>query len=387
MKRQIKLALIDNEQLTLVGILAQELGFEYCWLVAEIIKQQLIDFKTTIIIIHIEHKLALDTDFTHWLIEHYISKIIIFEEQTNIDMLNNVLGQGNGDCLVAPVRKQDLSMAIQRCTLVSKLMEVNNHQFERLRKSNLQIKENNQILQSDLTAGRKLQKGLLPQSPCQFKQLHIEHLIIPSLYLSGDFINYKSVLGRFCLFLLTDVSGHGSASAFVTVMIKQMMERVIRRHIRYKDNEALCTSPQGFFELVNNYLLDNGIEKHVTGIAGMIDTEENVLRFTTAAHFPAPILVVNEEAQFLKHEGKPVGMFPNVEWTIEHLKMDTQFTLYCLSDGVYDVIKGDSMSQKDQFLLQQLAESEPSKQGVCESLGIDMEIEPPDDISILILHE
>ena len=92
-----------------------------------------------------------------------------------------------------------------------------------LEKTNLELQESLRLLKQDQMAGLEVQKSLMPESPLKFGDYEISHSITPSLYLSGDFVGYNFVLGRYLLFYFADVSGHGASSAFVTVLLRFMI--------------------------------------------------------------------------------------------------------------------------------------------------------------------
>ena len=66
------------------------------------------------------------------------------------------------------------------------------------------------MLKQDQLAGLEVQKSLMPESPLTFADYEISHSVTPSLYLSGDFVGYEFVLGRYLVFYFADVSGHGA---------------------------------------------------------------------------------------------------------------------------------------------------------------------------------
>ena len=118
-----------------------------------------------------------------------------------------------------------------------------------LEKANQELQESLRLLKQDQIAGLEVQKSLMPESPLKFGDYEISHSITPSLYLSGDFVGYNFVLGRYLLFYFADVSGHGASSAFVTVLLRFMIGRVIRRHQLEKDYGALAQAPEGLWSI------------------------------------------------------------------------------------------------------------------------------------------
>ena len=254
-----------------------------------------------------------------------------------------------------------------------------------LEKTNLELQESLRLLKQDQMAGLEVQKSLMPEGPLKFGDYEISHSITPSLYLSGDFVGYNFVLGRYLLFYFADVSGHGASSAFVTVLLRFMIGRVIRRHQLEKDYVALAQAPEGLVEHINNQLLATGLGKHLTIVAGSLDTETSKLRYVVGAQQPSPILVTKGHAEYLPGKGKPAGIFEDASWVVEELTLPEKFALVLLSDGVFDLIPDKEIADKEQTLLSYLATSSDNIEKLKESLSVDTVEAPQDDISVLLL--
>ena len=254
-----------------------------------------------------------------------------------------------------------------------------------LKRTNDELQESLRLLKQDQLAGLEVQKSLMPESPLKFGDYEISHSITPSLYLSGDFVGYNFVLDRYLLFYFADVSGHGASSAFVTVLLRFMIGRVIRRHQLEKDYVALAHAPDGLVEHINSQLLATGLGKHLTIVAGSLDTETNTLRYVVGAQQPQPILITDGKADYLPGKGKPVGIFEDANWVIEELALPEEFALVLLSDGVFDLVPDKDLVDKEQTLLRYLAAGSGDINNLKEKLFIDYIEDPQDDISVLLL--
>jgi len=254
-----------------------------------------------------------------------------------------------------------------------------------LEKTNLELQESLRLLKQDQMAGLEVQKSLMPESPLKFGDYEISHSITPSLYLSGDFVGYNFVLGRYLLFYFADVSGHGASSAFVTVLLRFMIGRVIRRHQLEKDYDALGQAPEGLVEHINNQLLATGLGKHLTLVAGSLDTKSSKLRYVVGAQQPSPILVTEGRAEFLPGKGKPAGIFEDASWVVQEMSLPESFAFILLSDGVFDLIPDKELADKEQTLLSYLATSSDNIDKLKEALSVDKIEDPEDDISVLLL--
>jgi serine phosphatase RsbU (regulator of sigma subunit) len=254
-----------------------------------------------------------------------------------------------------------------------------------LEKTNQNLQESLRLLKQDQLAGLEVQKSLMPESPLKFGDYEISHSITPSLYLSGDFVGYNFVLGRYLLFYFADVSGHGSSSAFVTVLLRFMIGRVIRKHQVQKDYAALALAPEGLVESINSQLLATGLGKHLTIVAGSLDTETRRLRYVIGAQQPAPILISDGQARFLPGKGKPAGIFEGATWAVEEVALPESFALVLLSDGVFDLLSDKEIIDKEETLLRYLTTSSESLDKLKDALFIDDIEDPQDDISVLLL--
>ncbi len=254
-----------------------------------------------------------------------------------------------------------------------------------LEQTNQDLQESLRLLKQDQLAGLEVQKSLMPESPLKFGEYEISHSITPSLYLSGDFVGYNFVLGRYLLFYFADVSGHGASSAFVTVLLRFMIGRVIRRHQAEKDYAALAQAPEGLVESINAQLLATGLGKHLTIVAGSLDTKTSKLRYVVGAQQPSPIIIADGHARFLPGKGKPAGIFEDAIWVVEEVTLPDSFALVVLSDGVFDLIPDREIVDKEQTLLKYLATSSGSIEKLKEALFVDYIEDPQDDISVLLL--
>ena len=303
----------------------------------------------------------------------------------NHDQVAKFFRLGAVDVLLAGDTSDMLEQTMTRLAQVATIRQQQVIDRAKLESTNDELQESLRLLKQDQIAGLEVQKSLMPESPLSAGEYQISHSIVPSLYLSGDFVGYNVVLGRYLLFYFADVSGHGASSAFVTVLLRFMVGRVIRRHQLEEDYAALAMAPQGLVEHINSQMLATGLGKHMTLFAGSVDMDNNVMRYVVGAQLPPPILVVDGEAVFLPGKGKPVGIFKDVTWHVEELKMPERSSLVLLSDGVFDLFSEAQIADKEAAILKLLATRSGTLEDLKEALQIDYIEEPQDDISLLLL--
>jgi len=298
----------------------------------------------------------------------------------------DALRAGAFDFIIKPLDElSQVDEAIQRIFERIRLFRLNQHYRQELEETNKELKAGIAELKADQAAGRKVQMKMLPEQDKVIGSLQFEHLVKPSLYLSGDFLDYFNIDDRRVLFYIADVSGHGASSAFVTVLLKNLTNRLIRNYKRQSSDEISC--PKRFMQRVNKELLDAGLGKHLTMFAGVLDIQTLELTYSVGAHFPMPILVTNGVASYLEGSGMPIGLFAEPELTIFNLTLPHGFKLFLFSDGILEVIRAHNLSEKENMLLEFVSKGSQTISSLSEYSGIAALTELPDDIAVLSITD
>ena len=230
-----------------------------------------------------------------------------------------------------------------------------------------------------------MQRRLLPHPQTTAEGYSVAHHIAPSLYLSGDFVDYAHIGRRYLAFYLADVSGHGASSAFVTIWLKHLVSRMVREEGLFGDEASFQTGASSMLADINRELNETSLNHHLTFFVGVIDTQTHEMRYVVAGHLPMPLLVTEGKAEFLQGSGKPVGIFKNASWQVHSLTLPEQFSLVCFSDGVLEILPAASLKEKEAYLLELMAQKAQNLETVCNALAIKDVSETPDDIAILTI--
>jgi len=331
-----------------------------------------------------EHTSDIDEHFAQRCRDSGLAVILIFSQPTPEDIAVS-FRRGAIDVLIEPFGRDDLFQAIARAGDFKDLYQQNMGYRGQLERANKELQDSLNTLRMDQMAGRQVQLNLLPSGPVTLGEYTISHQIVPSLFLSGDFVGYSVAFDRFLLFYVADVSGHGASSAFVTIMLSYIIRQIIRRHVNEGDPSALLSAPEGLIEHVNRHIMALELDKHLTIFAGSIDTERHVLRYVMGAQLPLPVVITEEKVVFLPGKGKPVGLFEDASWSVEEMALPENFTLFVVSDGLFDCISGDSMEEKEQAILAACKRVGPAggHDALCRELGIDKIEKAPDDVSVM----
>lgn len=290
---------------------------------------------------------------------------------------------GAADYLIKPL--EDLAVlehSVRRALDRSRLVLENQRYRDKLEAANRELEASLHLLQEDQTAGRQVQMNMLPESPWAASDFAFEHQIIPSLYLSGDFVDYFRVDERRIAFYLADVSGHGASSAFVTVLLKFMTTRLMFELKRSRMREF---KPSEVLSHINRGLINSKLGKHVTMVGGVIDEESGLLTYAVGGHLPLPVLHTPEHTRYLEGRGLPVGLFDEATYQDLVVELPPQFSLSLMSDGILDLLPGDTLKDKETALPEIVRAAGGSLDGLRQRFGLATLGEMPDDIALLVL--
>ncbi|MDZ4262423.1 MAG: SpoIIE family protein phosphatase, partial [Pseudomonadota bacterium] len=291
---------------------------------------------------------------------------------------------GARDYLIKPV--VDLEVLVHSINKVldrQDLEEENQRYRTQLEEANRELKENLRVLERDQIAGRRVQRRLMPSGLTTEEGYIAAHTIVPSLFLSGDFVDYAHIKKRYLAFYLADVSGHGASSAFVTIWLKHLVSRMVREEGLFGDENSFAQGADLMLRQINRELHETRLSHHLTLFVGVIDTVTHQMHYVVAGHLPMPVLLTEAGAEYLTGRGKPVGIFKEVNWEVYERKLPEKFALVCFSDGVLETLPQTELQDKEAHLLQLIASSGGSLDSVCNTLVIKEIRDNPDDIAVL----
>lgn len=291
---------------------------------------------------------------------------------------------GAADYLIKPL--EDLAVlehSVHRALDRSRLMRENQRYREKLETANRELEASLHLLQEDQNAGRQVQMNMLPVNPWVTGAFRFEHQIIPSLYLSGDFVDCFRVDDRRVAFYLADVSGHGASSAFVTVLLKFMTTRLMFESRR----NGLMPEfrPSDVLSHINKGLINCKLGKHVTMVGGVINEETGRLTYSIGGHLPLPVFFTGDQAHYLEGRGLPVGLFDEASYTNHVIELPERFSLALFSDGILDLLPGETLRDKEAALPEIVKAAGGSLDGLRQKFGLATLGEMPDDIAMLVL--
>lgn len=312
--------------------------------------------------------------------------VIVLTSPRSIDHVLDILRAGASDV----VSKQDLSVAsldeaLERQLQQVRLFRQSKRYRQDLERALSEHRHNLDELRADQRAGRQVQMKMLPEKGLRFRDIRIDHCIKPSLYLSGDFFDYYVIDQNRVGFYFADVSGHGASSAFVTVLLKNLSNR-LQRNIKRQSSEDIL-HPDRLLARVNNELLETDLGKHLTMFAGIIDIEERVLTYSVGAHYPMPVFCDGKDCEFLEGRGAPVGLMAQASYRVFERRLPPGFSIIIVSDGLFEVLDQPSLDTKEAAMLETVRSSGHTIPELESAFRLDDLTEIPDDIAIVSITE
>lgn len=313
--------------------------------------------------------------------------VIILAEEGILGDSIQALREGAADYIVAPLHDREklldaIELAIQTADSDRRHLDA----IEILEKSNHELQDYVRLLERDHQAAQRVQEKLLPRSPVQFDGFTLEHRIVPSLILSGDFIDYGLFEQRWLCFYLTDVSGHGASSAFVTMWLKQLIRRLFREKRFQQPGPSREINVAQFIAKINSELIRSHFGCHLTCFVGIVDLKTREMRYVMGGHLPLPILITKGETRYLEGKGKPLGLFPNAHWQVYETQLVEPFSLVVFSDGVLEILPPTDLIAKEALLLEMVREAGGDMNQIYARFKLDSRLEAPDDIAVLTVN-
>ncbi|TVM07989.1 MAG: SpoIIE family protein phosphatase [Halomonas sp.] len=333
----------------------------------------------------------------HWSgLSHHLPTLVVSESRQDADLIK-AIDIGLVDYIVHPLRHAELlRRMIRKAIELHQLAQERERDRLRLAELNESLETHLALLRMDQQSGGHIQRRLLPAHAISVNNVYFDYWFAPSLYLSGDFLDYQGFDERFSTFYFADVSGHGASSAFVTVLLKYLCNRWLHEW----DGQEPERLPADWLLALNRELQGTDIGKHATLFVAVIDHHEHRLHYSLGAQLPMPFLNINGQITRLEGEGMPVGLFPDVEYPSFSLDLPEHFSLWLCSDGVLECLSGATLDERLAELeclisqsssLEQLRDQLAfASQLISDDEAFDSDVMPdrnalPDDLTIMMV--
>ncbi|MDX1677560.1 PP2C family protein-serine/threonine phosphatase [Arsukibacterium sp.] len=279
--------------------------------------------------------------------------------------------------------------ALRAYTAISELALLNDTLEAKVQARTAELAIANQHLQHSLAeleagerAGKRVQFKMLPASGFSRGDYQFSHVLYPSAFMSGDFVDYFNADQHKVVFYIADVAGHGVASAFVTVYLKRFVSAALEQYQR--GDTDMLVDPAALLAALNSELLRENITKYIALFYAVLDTRTHQLKYANAGAYPWPLFQQPSAAvaRYLEIKSTPAGMFDFTCYQNHQLDMTAGSSLLLCSDGLLDVLPQEHNQQKLQFLQQQCQQADDIPD-LLAKLAVRPDQTLPDDLTIL----
>ena len=301
--------------------------------------------------------------------------VVVMSGEGLLDDAVSALRLGAWDYIIKPIAGMAvLQLAVSKALEKAALIKENQRQRQKLEAVYRELAD-------DEEAGRRLQLGLLPENGRKLGSFTLTRELLPSSYLSGDFLDTFSLDAKRWGFYLADVAGHGVPSALVTVMLRTLVDRqVLAAH----NGDAGILAPSRFLKELNGALLRQGHEKHVALFYGLVDEGRQELRCANAGCFPWPLLIQGGRCLALELPGMPLGLMATADYEERTYELSSDATLVACTDGVFEVMGNGTVDEKS-LRIGEAARDAVSAAALVRALNLGANAVRPDDVAVMML--
>jgi sigma-B regulation protein RsbU (phosphoserine phosphatase) len=297
---------------------------------------------------------------------------------------------GGVDYLTKPFQMEELQARVETHLKLRRL------QIE-VEVINARLKKANARMSRDLEAAAKIQKTFLPREAPRVPGTDFAWIYRPCDELGGDGLNVIPLGGGHVGLYILDVSGHGVASALLSVTLSRLLSppsepsSILVRDAGVGDRFDI-TPPAEVAVLLNRlFPYDSLTGQYATLVYGVLNGASGEFRYVSAGH-PGPVhLPSGAEPVMLEGRGFPIGLGDDA-YEERSVRLGVGDRLYLYSDGVSEAMDADDEPFGDARLLEAIGQgrSEPLQAGVATLLAETARWhgseKPQDDISILAVE-
>lgn len=243
---------------------------------------------------------------------------------------------GDGTPAWGPLNNFDRSQTAVQARLSSVVS-----QLEELRRTNKWLQKDNERMHNELEAGARVQQALVPKQAPEVSGAEFAWRYAPCCELGGDILDVVRLDDHRVGIYLLDVSGHGTASALLSVSLSRLLshmsdDSLLFRHGQSGKEDSVLTPAEVARCLNNRFQMDPDSPQYFTLVYGILDIESLEFRYVAAGH-PGPLVLRGDDnAKLCSSSALAVGWFPDTQFEEATLQLRPGDRLYLFSDGVVD---------------------------------------------------
>ncbi len=212
-----------------------------------------------------------------------------------------------------------------------------------LQEANQRISWSNEYMKRNLQAAAKVQQALLPSTLPEMDGLHFAWAFRPNEELSGDILNVIQLDDDHVALYLLDVTGHGLASAMLSVAVSRLLSPVRSATALLYERDAVtgeysvARPGKVATRLAMRFEWDAETAQFFTFVYGLINRRTREFAYACAGH-PAPVCLSDAGVHILEQTiDLPIGIMQG-DYTEKCVRLAPGSRLYLYSDGIIDTM-------------------------------------------------
>jgi serine phosphatase RsbU (regulator of sigma subunit) len=184
-----------------------------------------------------------------------------------------------------------------------------------------------------MASARDIQRSMLPQSFPNIPGYSIWGRSVTCYEVGGDYLDILPLPSGELMIVVADVAGKGLASALVGSSFRSAL-RAIAHSGMPLDQMASHLNALHFGEG------EQSQRRYVTAFFLRLDPKTHVIQVVNAGHNPGFLLHGSQEPVLIEASGTPIGMLPDMSYTIEKYVLTDKTKLLLYTDGLTEVFHG-----------------------------------------------
>lgn len=234
-----------------------------------------------------------------------------------------------------------------------------------LARSHEQLVQREQRMLEELRAAAEVQKSLLPSVSLSNARMDGGSVFEPSLAIGGDIFNIIPLDGYSALVYMADVSGHGVASALLTMSLAQWLSSFVGAR-----NPAELPSPASMLEALEPEFPFERFGKYFSIVIATIHPVSGVVRYSAAGHPPPLVIRRSGAVERLEAGGPVIGMGFGLTFDEGNCELAPGDRIVFYTDGVVEDLDADGERFGEERLVQHfVSQSQLPLAELCWNLG------------------
>jgi len=276
----------------------------------------------------------------------YVYVMLVTSKSGRVDLVRG-MEAGADDFIAKPFDHDELRVRLRAGERLIELEQGRARRNAELKALNAGLSSANRRMKQALDAAARVQRALLPTTLPDSKGAEFAWVYRPCDELAGDILNVFTLgRGQFGIYIL-DVSGHGVASALLSVTVSRLLSPVrepssLTLRCEEGTQEYVPVTPVEVAEQLNRrFFWDETTEQFFTIIYGILDLGNREFRYVSAGHPGLVHMSPGAPPTLLQTSGLPIGVGEG--GYEEHcVSVRAGDRLYLYSDGVVEAMNQGS---------------------------------------------